>query len=170
MQHIDPAEYQKRLDRLSGILENIAVHADEQATFRCPYKNRSDQCTAKFGCRNQRKAEKQGSPLICGGDDKLDYRFAWEEDQRPIPRGLKSGSGRVYCDGISQSLVTGYTLFDYADQLGAQVPTSCSRSGRCHECIIEIRGGGVAGRPPPRRTASSSAVLSATSQTSRSFI
>ena len=148
MQRIDPADYQKRLDRLSGILEDIAVHADEQATFRCPYKNRFDQCTAQFGCRNQRKPEQQGDPLTCGGDDKLDYRFAWEQDQRPLLPGADSGSGQVYCDGASHPLANGYTLFDYADQLGARVPTSCGRSGRCHECIIEIKDGAKALNPP----------------------
>ena len=55
MQRIDPAKYKESLDRLSGILEDMASHANEQALYRCPYKNRFDQCTAKFGCRNQRK-------------------------------------------------------------------------------------------------------------------
>jgi uncharacterized 2Fe-2S/4Fe-4S cluster protein (DUF4445 family) len=33
------------------------------------------------------------------------------------------------------------TLFDDADALALQVPTSCRRSGRCHECIVEVRAG-----------------------------
>ena len=33
------------------------------------------------------------------------------------------------------------TLFDRADQLELRVPTSCGRSGRCHECIVEVRAG-----------------------------
>ena len=60
MTQIDPQEYQKSLDHLSGILAGIATHADVQATFRCPYKNRFDQCTAHFGCRNQRKPQRAG--------------------------------------------------------------------------------------------------------------
>jgi hypothetical protein len=76
MQKIDPAEYQKRLDRLSEILNGIAEHAAELSASRCPYKDRLDRCTAKFGCRNQRRAE--GKILMCAGDDKLDYRSAWE--------------------------------------------------------------------------------------------
>jgi uncharacterized 2Fe-2S/4Fe-4S cluster protein (DUF4445 family) len=148
LQRIDPAEYQKRLDRLSGILEGIAGHADEQATFRCPYKNRFDQCTAHFGCRNQRKPQEPGGLMLCRGDDKLDYRSAWEEDQRPIPRDAREGSGQIRCDGASYPLTTGYTLFDYADQLGAQVPTSCGRTGHCHECIVEVRSGAEALNPP----------------------
>ena len=73
---IDPAEYQKRLDRLSEILNGIAQHAAELSTMRCPYKDRQERCTAQFGCRNQRRGE--GKVLICAGDDKLDYRSAWE--------------------------------------------------------------------------------------------
>ena len=71
MTQIDPQEYQKSLDRLSGILAGIATHADVQATFRCPYKNRFDQCTAHFGCRNQRKPKEPGettsAPICCDG-------------------------------------------------------------------------------------------------------
>jgi len=78
MQKIDPQEYQKRLDRLTEILSGIAAHADEVSLFRCPYKDRRDQCTAQFGCRNKRKATVLGSLPICAGDDKLDYRKAWE--------------------------------------------------------------------------------------------
>jgi uncharacterized 2Fe-2S/4Fe-4S cluster protein (DUF4445 family) len=35
----------------------------------------------------------------------------------------------------------GRTLFDFADQLGVQVPTSCGRNGICHECIVEVQRG-----------------------------
>ena len=122
----------------------MAGHANEQATFRCPYKNRFDQCTAQFGCRNQRKPQEKGALLNCGGDDKIDYLPAWEEDQRPIPIDAIVGSGKVRCDGASYSLTTGYTLFDYADQLGTRVPTSCGRTGHCHECIVEIKNGAEA--------------------------
>ena len=141
MQRIDPAKYKESLDRLSGILEGMADHANEQALYRCPYKNRFDQCTAKFGCRNQRRPDEKGALLNCGGDDKIDYRPAWQEDQRPIPSDAVSGSGKVRCDGASYALTTGYTLFDYADQLGTRVPTSCGRTGHCHECIVEIKSG-----------------------------
>ncbi|HTM47297.1 MAG TPA: hypothetical protein VL285_01355 [Bryobacteraceae bacterium] len=77
MQKIDPAEYRKRLDQLSEILTGIAVHAGELSKGRCPYKNKRDECTARFGCRNKRAALSGGLP-ICAGDDKLDYRGAWE--------------------------------------------------------------------------------------------
>ena len=38
-------------------------------------------------------------------------------------------------------LLAGKTIFDYADSLSVRVPTSCGRSGECHECIVEIRRG-----------------------------
>jgi uncharacterized 2Fe-2S/4Fe-4S cluster protein (DUF4445 family) len=33
------------------------------------------------------------------------------------------------------------TLFDEADELALKVPTSCRRSGRCRECIVEVTAG-----------------------------
>ena len=36
---------------------------------------------------------------------------------------------------------TNDSLFDFADTLSVRVPTSCSRTGECHECIVEIRKG-----------------------------
>ena len=78
MQKIDKAEYEKRLKRISELFSSMVVHADHLSTYRCPYKNRLDQCTAKFGCRNQRRPSVKGDLMLCGGDDKLDYRSAWE--------------------------------------------------------------------------------------------
>ena len=77
---INPAEWQQRLDRISDLLGSMIEIATEQATHRCPYKNRLDQCTAQFGCRNQRKPLNEGELKVCGGDDKIDYRGAWEID------------------------------------------------------------------------------------------
>lgn len=34
--------------------------------------------------------------------------------------------------------VVGRTLFDDADELAMQMPASCRRSGRCHECVVEV--------------------------------
>ncbi|MBS1830597.1 MAG: hypothetical protein JST93_35180 [Acidobacteria bacterium] len=78
MEKIDPKEYQKRIERLSDILTGIAQRADEVSMQRCPYKNRFSQCTANFGCRNKRKPAAEGELHRCAGDDKLDYRKAWE--------------------------------------------------------------------------------------------
>jgi len=70
-------KYNESLEKLFAIMTPIAKHADEQAMFRCPYKNRFDECTAKFGCRNQKKQE-NGKLMICVGDDKIDYRPFWD--------------------------------------------------------------------------------------------
>ena len=78
MQRIDEQEYRKRIEQISGLFSGMIQHAGELSTVRCPYKNRFDQCTAKFGCRNQGKPTTPGGPLVCSGDDKLDYRSAWE--------------------------------------------------------------------------------------------
>jgi len=44
-------------------------------------------------------------------------------------------------DNQKLELVSGKTLFDYADDLKVQVPTSCGRTGICHECVVEISQG-----------------------------
>ena len=148
MKKIDKTEYEKRLNKITEIFEELVVHADEQSTYRCPYKNRFDQCTAKFGCRNQRKIN-EGTGLLCVGDDKLDYRSAWETDESHTQlSSQKTTNGTISCDGSVYQLSPGKTVFDYADDLAVQVPTSCFRTGQCHECIVEIRQGMENLRPP----------------------
>jgi uncharacterized 2Fe-2S/4Fe-4S cluster protein (DUF4445 family) len=39
-------------------------------------------------------------------------------------------------------LELGHLLFDDAAELAVVVPASCRRTGRCHECVVEIRAGG----------------------------
>ncbi len=39
------------------------------------------------------------------------------------------------------------SLFDFADSLSIRVPTSCGRTGECHECIVEVRNGADALTP-----------------------
>ena len=146
MKKIDKVEYEKRLSKITQIFEELVVHADEQSTYRCPYKNRFDQCTAKFGCRNQRKID-EGTGLLCVGDDKLDYRSAWETDASGKPADIHS-TGTITCDGQTHQLTPGKTVFDYADDLTVQVPTSCFRTGQCHECIVEIKRGMDSLQPP----------------------
>ena len=78
MPKISPEEYQQRLDKISELFADMVAHADELSTMRCPYKNRFDQCTAQFGCRNKRKPLAPGQLPVCASDDKLDYRKAWQ--------------------------------------------------------------------------------------------
>ena len=180
------------------MLAPIADHANVQATWRCPYKDRHDRCTAAFGCRNQRRPE-AGDPrfasgadklrYLCAGDDKLDYRSAWEVDapaassqerpagrtserqrrraggevdavaaisqERPAGRAPERqrrraggevesaghGSGSVACGAERLSPVAGATLFDYADRASMRVPSSCARTGICHECVVRVDAG-----------------------------
>lgn len=48
-------------------------------------------------------------------------------------------------------LVAGRTLFDYADEVSSAVPASCRRTGRCRECVVEVRQGaaGLSARTEP---------------------
>jgi len=161
-------EFRKRLDRLAEIFADIAVQADERSLTRCPYKNARDECTAQFGCRNQRRKIVDGEKrLACVGDDKLDYRTAWETDPRALRQAggelaanrksrraareagkptreagkLAGEAGKLAGEGMHLAGDPGQTLFDLADELSKQVPTSCGRSGLCHECIVEVHRG-----------------------------
>ncbi|MFN7993686.1 MAG: hypothetical protein U0Q18_08805 [Bryobacteraceae bacterium] len=71
MQNVDPAECRERFDQLTQVLARIVLRAEEASTRRCPYRNRHDQCTASFGCRNKRKCA--GGLPVCAGDQFLTY-------------------------------------------------------------------------------------------------
>ncbi len=78
-QKIDREAFQQRLDRITELFAGMVEHADELSKRRCPYKNRHDQCTARFGCRNQRPPRAPGELQACAArDGDLDYRSAWE--------------------------------------------------------------------------------------------
>ena len=163
MSKISREDYQKRLDRLTEIFADIVSHADEQATHRCPYRDARDRCTAAFSCANQIAAVEKGEPATCGHDGTFDYSLAWETDPATRDRAKKklgaikdaaaarregaappTGPGTVSHDGKTQPLAVGMTLFDCADELAVEVPTSCQRNGRCHECVVEVRAGDAA--------------------------
>jgi hypothetical protein len=75
---LTPDAYALRLQRIESLFAPMMETATELSTRRCPYKNRFDRCTAGFGCRNQRKPPVEGELRVCGGDDKIDYRSAWQ--------------------------------------------------------------------------------------------
>ena len=54
----------------------------------------------------------------------------------------------LFFEGKKLPLTPEKTIFDYADELQVRVPTSCGRSGECHECIVEITRGMEALSPP----------------------
>lgn len=82
MKPIKQEDYQKRLDSLTEIFTGMIIHADATSKKRCPYKNRLDQCTAKFSCRFQLSPKEAGNPLVCSATDGKDYCSAWERDPK----------------------------------------------------------------------------------------
>ena len=48
---------------------------------------------------------------------------------------------RVVHEGEARPAVAGRSLFDYADDFAADVATSCGRTGRCRECVVEVTRG-----------------------------
>ena len=51
---------------------------------------------------------------------------------------------RVRHGGEARDAAVGRSLFDYADELAVEVATSCGRTGRCHECVVEVSAGAEA--------------------------
>ncbi len=55
---------------------------------------------------------------------------------------------RLHINGRSTDAVPGGgSVFDYAERLGIQVPTSCRKNGKCKECVVEIAEGADALSP-----------------------
>ncbi len=144
---------------LMEILTGIVEHADRQAAERCPYRNRFDECTAKFSCRNQRPPVDDGEADQCGHDGNFDYRAAW--DTKPalydkakvdIEKAKSRGRRRRRRGGRQAMAVPepGAALFDLADARGIRLASSCSRLGNCHECIVEVTNGNGGTRAPHR--------------------
>jgi hypothetical protein len=77
---LDPVAVRELYDRMSAIFADMMPVIVDQATRRCPYKDRSGRCTAQFGCRNQRHPPEGLGRRVCVGDDRLDYRSAWEAE------------------------------------------------------------------------------------------
>lgn len=75
---VDKEKYEGSLAKLYNIFKGISDSVNEVSSWRCPYKNVEDRCTAGFGCRNQNRNVPEGELYICVGSDNLDYRDAWE--------------------------------------------------------------------------------------------
>lgn len=75
---IDPAAAQASYERLFAVLSDMMTTVEELNTRRCPYRDRTDHCTAEFGCRNQRRPDGRSGPRLCAGDEGIDHRSAWE--------------------------------------------------------------------------------------------
>jgi hypothetical protein len=101
MPKIDPEEYRKRLARITELFAGMVKQADRQSQARCPYRNRHDECTATFRCRNQRPPRQDGGAELCGHDGGLDYRSAWESDPNAYAR-AKERVGRVKAEAAKR--------------------------------------------------------------------
>lgn len=51
-------------------------------------------------------------------------------------------------NGRTTDATAGPSLFDYAERLDVQVPTSCRKNGKCKECIVEVTEGMELLTPP----------------------
>ena len=77
-QQVDIEHHRASMARLYDIFKDMSNTVNVVSTWRCPYKNVQDRCTANFGCRNQDRTVPQGELFICTGSDDVDYRGAWE--------------------------------------------------------------------------------------------
>jgi uncharacterized 2Fe-2S/4Fe-4S cluster protein (DUF4445 family) len=57
-------------------------------------------------------------------------------------------SVELHFNGQRTSVEPGSSLFDYAETLGINVPTSCRKNGKCKECVVEIADGMERLSPP----------------------
>ncbi len=78
----DKQAYQERLDRIAEIFASLVARAEVSARHRCPYRDRNDECTALFRCRNQLSMESDVEAFACGHDGAFDYRTAWQTNPR----------------------------------------------------------------------------------------
>ena len=74
---VDKERYGRSMARLHEIFQDVSDTASSVSTWRCPYKNAKDRCTAGFGCRNQ-QFDTANELALCTGSDDIDYRGAWE--------------------------------------------------------------------------------------------
>ena len=49
---------------------------------------------------------------------------------------------RLFVDHCEAPVSAGASLFDCAEAIGIQVPTSCVKQGKCRECLLEVEEGG----------------------------
>lgn len=47
-------------------------------------------------------------------------------------------SVKLHFNSKEKEISPGSSLFDYAEEIGIQVPTSCRKQGKCKECLVEV--------------------------------
>ena len=75
--NVDKQQLKNSMARLWEIYKEMGSVANKVSTWRCPYKNANDRCTAKIRCVNQHDKDIVGDLPLCTGSDSLDYRKAW---------------------------------------------------------------------------------------------
>jgi len=151
-ERINSEAVERRRARLTRIFAEIIDHAQVQCLSRCPYRDRRDLCTARFGCRNQGPADPVHALHVCQCDGELDFRSAWEvENPEEVLAQWRDESQGVHATDVDDTtgrpvavLCTGRegaTLFELADDHGVRVDSSCGRMGTCHECVVEVMEG-----------------------------
>lgn len=55
---------------------------------------------------------------------------------------------RLYFNSCERDVSPGRSLFEYAEEMGIQVPTSCRKNGKCKECVVEVSKGMDCLSPP----------------------
>lgn len=151
-------DYEQRLDRISGIFEEILENAQGKIVGqgRCPYRSAKDICTAKFGCGNREDPHDKGDEPLCGHDGTLNFRSAWETRPESYQKTkekilkVKETAAKARLDkraGMEGHLTELLNLFDLADDRGLRLASSCGRYGDCHECIVTVTKGAEALAP-----------------------
>lgn len=149
---------------MTELFSGIVGHAQDISSFRCPYRDRNDRCTAGFLCSNQEDGP-DGARSICGHGGTLDYRSAWESKPKSVEYARdkikqirreaserragtsREATGTVRSEKKACPSKFGAVLFDFADDMKIEVASSCQRLGNCHECIVEVLKGADALSP-----------------------
>ncbi len=50
-------------------------------------------------------------------------------------------SVELHFNNQRREVTPGVSLFDYAESMGINVPTSCRKNGKCKECVVEVAEG-----------------------------
>ena len=50
-------------------------------------------------------------------------------------------SVHLHFNGLEADVPPGRSLFEYAEDMGIDVPTSCRKNGKCKECVVEVSEG-----------------------------
>ncbi|HYD51644.1 MAG TPA: ASKHA domain-containing protein [Gemmatimonadaceae bacterium] len=66
----------------------------------------------------------------------------------PPSAGFRAGSQLTVNGRVVEVADDGRSLFELAESVGVQVPTSCRKNGRCKECVVEVTEGLEALTPP----------------------